>query len=134
MPFIPVAGVNIKTKPWPGRRWLTRAMEKMKEVEKGRGVEELACFVGILEGYKARPMEKVVSSVTPRTEDWTVALPKRRMLEELKLVLKMNSAAEVKLRSRRRIVERRRGRGGRDITLPSPRRERERERVLHSTK
>jgi hypothetical protein len=115
VPFMPVEGVNRNTKPWPGRRFLTCAMEKMKEVEKGRGVEESVGFVGILEGYKARPMEKEVSSVMPRIEELMVALPKRRRLVELKLVLKMNSVdAEVELRIAS-IRVRRRGRAGEDM-------------------
>lgn len=40
----------MKTNPWPGRRSLKGVMEKMKEVEKGKGGEELEGFVGILEG------------------------------------------------------------------------------------
>lgn len=48
--MVPAEGVNMKTKPWPGRRPLNGAMEKMKEVEKGRGVEEFEDLVGILEG------------------------------------------------------------------------------------
>lgn len=115
MPFIPVEGVNIKTKPWPGRKFLTCAMEKMKEVEKGRRVEELVDVVGIFEGYKARPMEKEVSSVTARMEDWMVALPKSWRLVELKLVLKMNSVAEVELRITSVMVSTR-GRVGEDIS------------------
>ena len=98
-------------------------MEKMKEVEKERREEDLVDVVGTLEGYKARPMEKEVSSVTPRMEDWMVALPKRRRLVELKLVLKMNSVPEVlELRITSVMVIRTRGRVGEDI------RERERER------
>jgi hypothetical protein len=114
VPFMPVEGVNINVKPWPGRKFLTFATEKIKEVEKGMGVEELVGFVGIFEGYKARPMEKVVSSVTLRIEELMVALPKRRRLVELKLELKMNSVVEVELRiasimvrRRRRVVEER---------------------------
>lgn len=90
-------------------------MEKMKEVEKERREEDLVDVVGILEGYKARPMEKEVSSVTPRMEDWMVALPKRRRLVELKLVLKMNSVPEVELRITSVMVIRTRGRVGEDI-------------------
>lgn len=75
MPFISVEGANRKAKPWPGRKFPTSAMEKMKEVEKGRGAEELADFAGILEGYNARPIEKVVSSVMARMEDWMAELP-----------------------------------------------------------
>lgn len=112
MPAIPVEGAKIKAKPWPGRKCLTFAMEKMKEVEKERDVEE---FVRILEGYKARPMEKVVSSVTARMEDWTVAFPKRRRLVELKLVLKMNSVPEVAPRRSTSVIVKRRGRAGEDI-------------------
>ena len=47
----------------------------MKEVEKGKTVEELEFFVGILDGYRARPIEKLVWFVRARTEDSTVALP-----------------------------------------------------------
>lgn len=90
-------------------------MEKMKEVEKERREEDLVDVVGILEGYKARPIEKEVSSVTPRMEDWMVALPKRRRLVELKLVLKMNSVPEVELRITSVMVIRTRGRVGEDI-------------------
>lgn len=91
-------------------------MEKMKEVEKERREEDFVDVVGILEGYKARPMEKEVSSVTPRMEDWMVALPKRRRLVELKLVLKMNSVPEVlELRITSVMVIRTRGRVGEDI-------------------
>lgn len=97
-------------------------MEKMKEVEKERREEDFVDVVGILEGYKARPMEKEVSSVTPRMEDWMVALPKRRRLVELKLVLKMNSVPEIELRITSVTVIRTRGRVGKDI------RERDRER------
>lgn len=46
----PAEGDNMKTKPWPGRRSSNGAMEKMKEVENGNGVEELGGFVGILKG------------------------------------------------------------------------------------
>ena len=99
-------------------------MEKMKEVEKERREEDLVDVVGTLEGYKARPMEKEVSSVTPRMEDWMVALPKRSRLVELKLVLKMNSVPEVELRITSVMVIRTRGRVGEDI------REREREREI----
>ena len=135
MLFIPVEGVNIKTKPWPGRKFLTCAMEKMKEVEKGRRVEELVDVVGIFEGYKARPMEKEVSSVTARMEDWMVALPKSWRLVELKLVLKMNSVAEVELRITSVMVSTR-GRVGEDISkrarerdsISKMKQERERER------
>ena len=112
---MPVVGVNINAKPWPGRKFLTIATEKMKEVEKEMGVEELVGFVGILEGYKARPMEKVVSSVMLRIEELMVALPKRRRLVELKLELKMNSVAEVELRIAS-IMVRRRGRVGEDMS------------------
>lgn len=91
-------------------------MEKMKEVEKERREEDFVDVVGILEGYKARPMEKEVSSVTLRMEDWMVALPKRRRLVELKLVLKMNSVPEVlELRITSVMVIRTRGRVGEDI-------------------
>lgn len=91
-------------------------MEKMKEVEKERREEDFVDVVGILEGYKARPMEKEVSSATPRMEDWMVALPKRRRLVELKLVLKMNSVPEVfELRITSVMVIRTRGRVGEDI-------------------
>lgn len=99
-------------------------MEKMKEVEKERREEDLVDVVGTLEGYKARPMEKEVSSVTPRMEDWMVALPKRRRLVELKLVLKMNSVPEVELRITSVMVIRTRGRVGEDI------RERERDMAV----
>jgi hypothetical protein len=111
---MPVEGVNINAKPWPGRKFLTFATEKMKEVEKGMGVEELMGFVGILEGYKARPMEKVVSLVMLRIEELMAASPKRRRLVELKLELKMNSVAEVELRIAS-IMVRRRGRVGEDM-------------------
>lgn len=47
----------------------------MKEVEKGSGIDEFGAFVGILKGYKARPMEKLVSFVRERIEDSTMALP-----------------------------------------------------------
>lgn len=91
-------------------------MEKMKEVEKERREEDFVDVVGILEGYEARPMEKEVSSATPRMEDWMVALPKRRRLVELKLVLKMNSVPEVfELRITSVMVIRTRGRVGEDI-------------------
>ena len=101
-------------------------MEKMKEVEKERREEDLVDVVGTLEGYKARPMEKEVSSVTPRMEDWMVALPKRRRLVELKLVLKMNSVPEVlELRITSVMVIRTRGRVGQDIRERGRERERE---------
>lgn len=48
--MVPAEGVNMKTKPWPGRRSLNGAMEKMNEAENGKGVEELEGFVGILKG------------------------------------------------------------------------------------
>ena len=92
----------------------------MKEVEKGSTkVEELVCFVEIFKGERARPMEKVVVSfVRLRTEDSMVESPKRRILEELKFVLKMNSVADetqFKLRIITTTVVRRRGRGFGDI-------------------
>lgn len=129
MPLIPVEGVSINAKPWPGRTLLSCAMEKMKEVEKGMGVEELVGFVGILEGYKARPMEKVVSSVMLRIEELMAALPKRRRLVELKFVLKMNSVAEVELRIVASIAVRRRGRVGEDMEKQRERRKKKEEYI-----
>lgn len=129
MPLIPVEGVSINAKPWPGRKLLSCAMEKMKEVEKGMGVEELVGFVGILEGYKARPMEKVVSSVMLRIEELMAALPKRRRLVELKFVLKMNSVAEVELRIIASIAVRRRGRVGEDMEKKRERRKKKEEYI-----
>lgn len=129
MPLIPVEGVSINAKPWPGRKLLSCAMEKMKEVEKGMGVEELVGFVGILEGYKARPMEKVVSSVMLRIEELMAALPKRRRLVELKFVLKMNSVAEVELRIVASIAVRRRGRVGEDMEKQRERRKKKEEYI-----
>lgn len=66
-------------------------MEKMKDVEKGSGVDELGCFVATFEGYKARPIEKVVSFVRARIEFSILAWPYVSRLVELKLVLKMKS-------------------------------------------
>ena len=48
---------------------------KIKEVEKGSTSEELGFFVTILDGYKERPIEKVVSFVKVRIRDSIVALP-----------------------------------------------------------
>lgn len=49
--MVPAEGVSMKTKPWPGRRSLKGVMEKMNEVENGKGVEEeLEGFVRILKG------------------------------------------------------------------------------------
>lgn len=47
----------------------------MKEVEKGRREEELGDLVGILEGKRARPMEKPVWLVRAMNEESMVALP-----------------------------------------------------------
>lgn len=73
-------------------------MEKMKEVKKGSGVDKLDCFVGIFEWYKARPIEKAVLLVRERIESWIVALAYVWRFVELKLVLKMNSRDDVKLK------------------------------------
>lgn len=63
-------GKRTKAKPWPGRKPTRGEREKIKEVEKERGVEELLDFVEILEGKRARPIEKVVESlVRLRMED-----------------------------------------------------------------
>lgn len=48
--MVPARGEKMNTKPWPGRRSLNGAMEKMNEVENGKGVEELEDLVGILKG------------------------------------------------------------------------------------
>ncbi|KAK2976316.1 hypothetical protein RJ640_029220 [Escallonia rubra] len=91
---MPELGAKTNAKPWPGRKWGEREMEKMKEVEKGRGWIELWGLVGIECGYRALPIEKVVALVKVRVEDWMVELPWRRRDEELK-VLKMKSRAEM---------------------------------------
>lgn len=72
---MPVEGTNTKANPWPGRKFLKGAMEKMKEVEKGSTKDELDDLVAIFEGCKALPIEKVSSLVRARIEDWIVALP-----------------------------------------------------------
>lgn len=90
-----------KAKPWPGWKPLTEEIEKMKEVEKEVLVEFNA---GILEGKRARPMEKVVESFVrerilllllsfeeEECRCWIVASPNKRRFEELKLALKTNS-------------------------------------------
>lgn len=51
-------------------------MEKIKEVEKGRTIDELGCLAGIFFGYSARPMEFSVSFVSERIRDLIVASPK----------------------------------------------------------
>ena len=48
-------------------------------------------------------MEKGVSLVRIRTEDSTVALPKSKVLVEVKLVLKTNSVAETEIEMEIRI-------------------------------
>lgn len=60
-------------------------------MKKGSGEEdedeEEEFFVGIFDGYKARPMEKVVSLVREMMEDSRVVLPSNRRFEEVKLRL-----------------------------------------------
>lgn len=79
----------------------------MKEVEKGRTMEEFRAFAVIFLGKRARPMEKVVSLVRVRIRDSRVALPYSITSEELK-PLKANSTAEIYRRNR---VKRSRSKG-----------------------
>jgi hypothetical protein len=48
VPFRCLEGVNMKAKPCPGIKCLIGETEKMKEVAKGRRVEEFGGFVGTL--------------------------------------------------------------------------------------
>lgn len=47
----------------------------MKDVEKGRTLDELASFVTIFEGYRALPIEKVESFERVRILDSIVTFP-----------------------------------------------------------
>ena len=73
-------------------------MEKIKEVENGSGLVELGCFVVIFDGYKARPIVKMVWLVRETIEFSIVALPYVWMLVGLKLVLNTNSRHEIEFR------------------------------------
>lgn len=98
--------MKMNAKPWPGRRFLKGAIEKMKEVEKGRRVDELGCLVGILEGKNPRPIEKTVSFVMERMEEESIAaMPKVSRLVELKLVLKTKSRHDAELQRRVVVVK-----------------------------
>jgi hypothetical protein len=50
VPYRPLEGVNMKAKPCPVIMFLMGATEKMKEVAKGRRVEELGDLVGTFRG------------------------------------------------------------------------------------
>jgi len=50
VPFTPLEDVNKKDKACPSKEFLMGATEKMKEVAKGRMVEELGGLIGIFLG------------------------------------------------------------------------------------
>ncbi|KAK9085284.1 hypothetical protein Sjap_025695 [Stephania japonica] len=96
---MPTEGAKMKTKPWPGKKLVSWAIEKMKEVEKGRVVWWGFCgdLVGSLVGYKTLPIVKGESFVREmRFGDlWSDELPKKRRFEEGVKELKVKSMEDV---------------------------------------